>query len=51
MENRESSTNGADLTGCMHVEECKHIHIYHPEQYSSPMTSTYTKSKGRENRE
>ena len=32
MEERASSTNGAGLTGCLHVEECKMIHIYHPAQ-------------------
>jgi hypothetical protein len=24
------STVDAGLTGCLHVEECKYIHIYHP---------------------
>jgi hypothetical protein len=27
---KASSTNGASLTGCQHVDECKKIHIYHP---------------------
>ena len=33
---RASSTNGADLTVCLHVEEYKQIHIYYPSQNSSP---------------
>ena len=30
--NEASSTNDACLTGCLHVEECKWIHIYHADQ-------------------
>jgi hypothetical protein len=47
---KASSTNGASLTGCLHVEECKYIHIYHPAQNSSASRSKtshktqYTKS-------
>jgi hypothetical protein len=33
---RASSTNGTVLTGCLHVEECKKIHIYYPAQIKSP---------------
>jgi hypothetical protein len=32
---KASSTNGASLTGCQHVEEHKPIHIYHSQQNSS----------------
>ena len=31
---KKSSTNGAGLNGSMQVEECKLIHIYHPEESS-----------------
>ena len=30
------STNIVGLTGCLHVEECKQIHTYHPAQNSTP---------------
>jgi hypothetical protein len=33
---KASSTNDAGLTGCLHIEKCKQIHIYHPEQNASP---------------
>ena len=29
-EKKASSTNGAGITGCQHVEECKYIHIFPP---------------------
>jgi hypothetical protein len=32
---RASSTNGAGLTGHLHVGKCKYIHIYHPTQNKS----------------
>jgi hypothetical protein len=35
-EKEVSSTNGAGLPGCLHVEERKLIHIYHLVQSSSP---------------
>ena len=31
-----SSINGAGLTRCLHVDECKDTQIYHPAQNSSP---------------
>jgi hypothetical protein len=31
---RDSSTNDADITECLHVEECKFTYIYHPAQNS-----------------
>ena len=52
---KASSTNGAGLTGCLHVEESKQMHIYHPAQNSSPndqvpqLKAIYTKSHRREN--
>ena len=33
------STRSAGLTGCLHVEGCKLIHIYHPAQSSGPSGS------------
>ena len=38
------STNGADITGYQHAEQCKYIHIYHHAQNLSPnvwKTSTW----------
>jgi hypothetical protein len=32
-------TNGAHITGCLYVEECKYIHIYHLPQSSNPSGS------------
>ena len=34
-EREEIFNNGPGLTGYLHVEECKYIHIYHPAQSSS----------------
>jgi len=34
------STNGAVLTGGLHVEECKLINIYHLVQSASPIDQT-----------
>ena len=34
------STNGSILNGCLHGEECKQTHIYHPTQNSIPTGST-----------
>jgi hypothetical protein len=31
---KDSLTNDTDLTIFLHIEECKKIHIYHPEQHS-----------------
>ena len=51
---KTSSTNGASLTGCLHVEECKQIHNYHPHKtqvqvYHRPQHKTrYTKSNRKE---
>ena len=39
---KASSANGRSLTGCLHVEECKYIHIYHPAQHS--LKSKWTKN-------
>jgi hypothetical protein len=33
---RAFSTNGAGLTGCLHAEECKKIHLYQTAPNSSP---------------
>ena len=38
-EKKRASTNGAVLTGCLYVEECKQIHIYLPTEHSSPSES------------
>jgi hypothetical protein len=54
---RASSTHGADLTGCLHIEGCKLIHIYHPSQNSSQVDqrpqrkSGYTKANRTESGE
>jgi hypothetical protein len=36
---KASSTDGAGLSGCLHIEECKKTHIYDPAQNSSPSGS------------
>ena len=36
---KASSINVAGQTGCLQVEECKYIQIYHPAQNSSPSGS------------
>ena len=36
---KASSTNGADLTGSLHIEKCKLIPICHDLQSSSPCDS------------
>jgi len=37
---KESSRNGAGLTGCVHIEELKWIHIYHPPQHKTENTKS-----------
>ena len=39
---KASSANGRSITGCLHVEECKYIHMYHPAQNS--LKSKWTKN-------
>jgi hypothetical protein len=51
--NNASLTNGAGLTGRLHVEECKLIHIYNPacsSNPSGPKTSTTTTKQTNKNR-
>jgi hypothetical protein len=49
------STNGTGLNGCLHVEECKEIHIYHPVQTQVQVDqrphhkTRYTKTNRRKN--
>jgi hypothetical protein len=41
-----SSKNSAGLTGFVHVEECKQIHVYHPAQNSIPSKSKHQHKAG-----